>query len=140
MAGRNLERGLVLIGFRVDRKRTTLSLDDLLFAYLARKLGSPAAARQWLAREAELLYAAGDAGELVSGVSRLVQRRALHFLLEDVYPADGSDGLADAPGAAAGLPVEDPDGSVEGGADGGAAPVSVSESGQFVPNPDSPAV
>lgn len=135
MAGRNIERGLVLIGFRVDRKRTTLSLDDLLFAYLARKLGSPAAARQWLAREAEVLYAAGDAGELVSGVSRLVQRRALHFLLEDVYPADGPDGLADVPGATAGPLAKHP-----GGADGDGASVSVDESGQFVPNAGSPAV
>lgn len=91
MAGRNLERGLVLISFRVEKKRTTLSLDDVLFEYLARKLGGHDAARQWLAHEAELLYALEAEAGLVSGVSRLVQRRALRFLLEDALPRDSGE-------------------------------------------------
>jgi hypothetical protein len=124
MGGRNLERGLVLVSFRVDGKRTSVSLDELLFDYLAQRLDGPEAARQWIAHEAELLYAIEGGEDVRSGVSRLVQRRVLRFLLD---PQTN--------GAVPSEVVTSPEPTGTGSEDGSFEPVPA-EPAQSLTNPD----
>ena len=84
--------GFVRVWVIHQGKRTSISLDDVLFDALAQREGSPEAATLWLraqVAEVEARKAAEDPTVTVhkAGLSRLVQRLVLHHVLAQSSPA-----------------------------------------------------
>lgn len=75
------EKGLVLVSVVLESKKTSVSMDDKLFGYLAARLGSVDAANRWLRAEAVFQNRSGEGASLKSGLSRLIQRRAMDVLI-----------------------------------------------------------
>lgn len=78
--------GFVRVWLSLDGKRTSISVDDTLFAALVRSEGGRDEAMRWLrdaALEAESARLSSDSpGSLkTAGLSRLVQRVAIQHLL-----------------------------------------------------------
>lgn len=83
--------GFVRVWVIHQEKRTSISLDDVLFAALEQREGSVEAAMLWLraqVAEVEARKAADDPTVMVhkAGLSRLVQRLALQHVLAQSSP------------------------------------------------------
>jgi len=87
--------GFVRIAIYRDGKRTSVSLDDVLFSALCARQGGAEAAAQWVREAADRvpqLREAADPVVLVDrpGLSRLVQRLAMAYLIPGI-PAAGEE-------------------------------------------------
>jgi len=87
--------GFVRIAIYRDGKRTSVSLDDVLFSALCARQGGAEAAAQWVREAADRVPQLREAGDPVvlvdkSGLSRLVQRLAMAYLIPGI-PAAGEE-------------------------------------------------